>query len=214
MSQSGAHPGHHGSDPGIDPRRFRGLFLLILVGGISFLFFRMIEPFLMALLLGAIFSALLRPLYTRLLARTGDRKAVSSGLALLLFVVVLLGPLAAFLGIVAQQAINVSESVGPWVLDVQQQLDQEGGFDRLIEGLPFADVLRPYQAELTERAGTVAASIGTFVVSQLAALTRGTVTFFFLLFVMLYAMFFFMKDGEQLLEKILYYLPLSSSDEH
>jgi predicted PurR-regulated permease PerM len=33
------------------------------------------------------------------------------------------------------------------------------------------------------------------------------------LFVMVYAMFFFLKDGEKILEKILYYLPLSHEDE-
>jgi predicted PurR-regulated permease PerM len=33
------------------------------------------------------------------------------------------------------------------------------------------------------------------------------------LFVMVYAMFFFFKDGEKILEKIFYYLPLSDEDE-
>ncbi|MFV1987528.1 MAG: AI-2E family transporter [Gemmatimonadota bacterium] len=201
------------SDPGIDPNRFRGIFLLILVAGISLLFFRMIQPFLTALLLAAIFSGLSQPAYRRILPRSGGRTGLASGLTLLLFIVLLLGPLAAFLGVVARQAVHVSESVGPWVVDVQTQLRQPGGFDRLIERLPFSDVLRPYQSQLTERIGTVAGSIGGFVVGQLAALTRGTVTFLFLLFVMLYSMFFFLKDGERLLQRILYYLPLSTDDE-
>jgi predicted PurR-regulated permease PerM len=204
---------NHDIDLGIDARRFRAIFLMILVIGISLLFFRMIRPFAVALLLAGIFSGLNQPLYRRVMGLTGERRALASGLTLLLFVVLLLGPLAVFLGIVAQQAVHVSESVGPWVLHAQAQLNEPGGFDRLIEGLPFADMLRPYQTELTERVGTVAASIGTFVVGQLAALTRGTVTFIFLLFVMLYSMFFFMKDGEKLITRILYYLPLSTVDE-
>jgi len=107
----------------------------------------------------------------------------------------------------------VSEAVGPWVSGIQRQLNEPGGVDRLIETLPFSDTIRPYQADFAERIGQVAGSMGGFVVQQLAALTRGTVTFIFLLFVMLYAMFFFLKDGEGLLAKILYYLPLSSDDE-
>ena len=206
-------PRGHDIDLGIDPRRFRAIFLLMLVAGISLLFFRMIQPFVTALLLAGIFAGLSHPVYRRLLARFNDRAAIASGLTLLLFVVLLLGPLAVFLTVVAGQAVHVSESVGPWVMQVQEQLNEPGGFDRLIESLPFADAIRPYQATLTERVGSVAGSIGTFVVGQLAALTRGTVTFVFLLFVMLYAMFFFMRDGEKLIQRLLYYLPLSTVDE-
>lgn len=204
----------HGSDPGIDPRRFRAIFLLILVAGISLLFFQMIRPFVTALLLGAIFSGLLNPANRKITAWTRGRRGVASVLTLIVFILLLLGPFAAFLGIVANQAVQVSEAVGPWVAGMQAQLNEPGGVDRLIETLPFSDTLRPYQEGFAERIGQVAGSMGGFVVAQLAALTRGTVTFIFLLFVMLYAMFFFLKDGERLLSKILYYLPLSTEDEH
>jgi predicted PurR-regulated permease PerM len=43
--------------------------------------------------------------------------------------------------------------------------------------------------------------------------TLGTVNFLFMLFVMLYAMYFFLMDGEKLILKILYYLPLEDRDE-
>jgi len=39
------------------------------------------------------------------------------------------------------------------------------------------------------------------------------VVFFFQLFIFLYAMFFFLIDGEALLRKIMYYMPLSKMDE-
>jgi len=41
----------------------------------------------------------------------------------------------------------------------------------------------------------------------------GTVNFVFMLFILLYAMFFFLVDGHKLLEKILYYIPLEDADE-
>jgi len=84
----------------------------------------------------------------------------------------------------------------------------------LIEKLPFSDTIRPYQELIAQKLGELAGSVGQFVVAHLATITRGTVTFLFLLFVMLYAMFFFLKDGGRVLKKILYYLPLSSRDEN
>ncbi|MDX1395453.1 MAG: AI-2E family transporter [Gemmatimonadota bacterium] len=203
----------HMSDPGIDPRRFRGVFLLILVAAISWLFLRMVQPFIVALLLGAIFSALLWGWYKRIRRWTGERAGLASGITLVVFIFLLLVPLALFLGIVAQQALHVSESVGPWLSAMQERLNEPDGVDRLVDSLPFAETIRPYQHEIAERAAGVASSLGGFVVTQLAALTRGTVTFIFLLFVMLYSMFFFLKDGERFIERLLYYFPLSTVDE-
>jgi len=198
----------------IDPGRFRAVFLLLLVIGITLLFVSMIRSFLIALLLGAIFSGLAQPAYRRVLGWVRGRRSIASGITLLLFVFVLLVPAAVFLGIVANQAVQVSESVGPWISDIQRQINQPGGVNRLIDQLPFSDTIRPYQEQIAQKVGELAASIGEFVVGHLAAITRGTVTFIFLLFVMLYAMFFFLKDGGRILKKILYYLPLSSRDEN
>jgi predicted PurR-regulated permease PerM len=44
-------------------------------------------------------------------------------------------------------------------------------------------------------------------------MTATTAAFLLNLFVMVYAMFFFLKDGEKILEKIFYYLPLNDEDE-
>jgi predicted PurR-regulated permease PerM len=57
-----------------------------------------------------------------------------------------------------------------------------------------------------------AKSAGGFVVSVLTRMTAGTATFVLNLFIMVYAMFFFFKDGRAMLESILYYVPLSRAD--
>lgn len=198
----------------IDPGRFRAMFLLLLVVGITLLFVAMIRSFLIALLLGAIFSGLAQPAYRRVLGWVGGRRSVASGITLLLFIFVLLVPAGVFLGIVANQAVQVSESVGPWMADMQRQINEPGGANRIIDQLPFSDSIRPYQEQIAQKLGELAGTIGQFVVGHIAGITRGTVMFIFLLFVMLYAMFFFLKDGGRLLRKILYYLPLSSRDEN
>jgi predicted PurR-regulated permease PerM len=80
--------------------------------------------------------------------------------------------------------------------------------------LPFWDVIAPYRDQVFQKAGEVVSSVGGFLVSSLAATTRGTVIFIFMLFVMLYAMYFFLLDGRKVLDKILYYMPLTAKDEN
>lgn len=198
------------TDKTLDPVKFRAAFLLLLVIAISWLFLAMIRPFITALFLGAIFSGLAYPAYRRFLGWFKGRKSAASLVTLVLFVLLILGPLGAFMGIVTNQAVQVSQSVGPWV---QQQMGQPDQFDRLIERLPFAEAIAPYSDQIQQKAAELAGTLGGFVVRSLAAVTRGTVQVLFLLFVMLYAMFFFLKDGRAVLGRILYYMPLSSDDE-
>jgi predicted PurR-regulated permease PerM len=197
-------------DIGIDRARFRAAFLLLLVVAISVLFFAMVRSFLMAVFLAAIFSGLLYGLYRRLVRWLRGHEALASIATIVIFIFALVVPLTGFLGIVTAQALQVTQAVSPWI---QQQTSQPDDLDRLIQSLPFADALAPYDELITEKVGAVAENVGAFVFSRLAAATRGTVVFFFMLFVMLYSMFFFLKDGDDLLGRILYYMPLSSEAE-
>lgn len=190
--------------------RFRRGFLLLLVIAISAAFLAMIRSFLMALFLAAIFSGLLHPVYRRLLGWVRGRQALASVLTLLVMVLLLAGPVSGFLGIVVAQAIEVGEVVRPWV---QEQLDRPDPLQELLpDWVPFLDQLQPYRDQIFSKLGEAAGRTGAFLVSSLSALTRGTVSFFFNFFVMLYAMFFFLIDGRSLLDRILYYTPLSPED--
>lgn len=202
-----------GGGPPLHPGRFRAIFLLLLVVGISLLFLEMIRTFLTALFLGAILSGLMYPAYRTLCRWFGGREGLASFAAVGLFVILLIVPVTAFLGIVANQAVHVTQSAGPWIDDMQAQLRQPGGFDELLDGIPWLDSLRPYQEQLLQKLGEVAGSVGGLVVDWLAGVTTATVRVVFLLLLMLYAMFFFLKDGRGVLHKVLYYLPLSDEDE-
>ncbi len=83
-----------------------------------------------------------------------------------------------------------------------------------LQRLPFYENLQPYQDQIIAKVGEFASRIGTFLVNSVAAATRGTAWFMLSLFVVLYAMFFFLSGGRDLLRKILYYMPLDSKREN
>ena len=197
-------------DTDFNVETFRRAFLLLLVTGISLAFLAMIQSFLTALLLAAIFSALCQPLHSRLLKWFGGRAVLASLATLLLLLIGIIGPLLAFLGIVTSQAVEVSSGIQPWI---QSQLSGQGelSIERFFD-LP--DELEPYESQVYAKAGEMASRVGEFLLNSLAAVTRGTATFFFMLFIMLYAMFFFLRDGSKILERILYYMPLESEHEY
>ncbi len=196
--------------PSIDADKFRKTFLLLLVIAISLIFFAMVRGFLMAVLVAAILSGMVQPFYRWSVKVLRGRRSLASAVTTLAVFVVIIVPLLGLAGIVVAQAIEISESVAPWV---QRQLGQPNELDRMLDNLPFMDTLTPYRDQIVEKLGEFVAGAGSFLVSQLAATTRGTAVFFFKLFIMLYSMFFFLTDGAKVLDKILYYMPLSASEE-
>jgi predicted PurR-regulated permease PerM len=184
--------------------------LLLLVFFISALFLSMIRQFLMAIFMAGIFSALSYPLYRRLEKWFKGRRSLASLATLFLIIVVVILPLGGLLGIVTGQAIKVGEAVTPWV---GKQLSQPDAISDALKSLPFYDKIEPYRNLVLTKAGQLVGHISGFLINRLRSVTLGTVNFIFMLFIMLYTMFFFLMDGDKLIDKILYYLPLEDQDE-
>ncbi len=191
--------------------RFGALFILLLAVGISIVFFAMIRRLAVALLLAAIFAGMFHPLYRRLSAWFGGRRRLASFATLLVLMLVVLVPLGLFLGIVVSQAVEVTQSVGPWI---ERQIDQPDRLDELLWSNPRLEWLQPYQHDVMTRISELAGSLGSFLVNSVAAATKGTASFLLSLFVMLYAFFYFLISGREILGRILYYLPLKPEDEN
>ncbi len=186
------------------------LVLLALVLIISVLFLSMIHQFLMPTLMAGIFSAMLSPVHNWLTKKLGGRQHVASLITIVGIVVLVLTPLTILVGIVAGQAVDVSQSVTPFV---QKVINEPTELTRYLEKLPFYDELQPYRNILIERAGQAVAVISSFLVNSLSSATKMTINAIFGVIIMLYVMFYFFSMGTVLLYKILYFLPLKDDDE-
>jgi predicted PurR-regulated permease PerM len=194
----------------MDQDKINKVILLLVTLVISFFFISLIRHFIIVILTAGIFSALFQPLYKFFEKISKGRKNLSAGITLLLIVFIFFIPLLSLLGIVAGQAIKVSQSVQPWIT---KWINEPTTFDQLFQSLPFYDSISAYQNFILEKAGIVINNISTFLFNKLSSATLSTVNFFFLFFTFLYTMFFFLKDGGLILHKILYYLPLTDKDE-
>ena len=197
----------------ISGRTLRTAFVLLLVVGVSVLFLAVAWPFLKPLLLGAMLAGLSRPLYIWMKRMLGGRASLAAALTLLLLFILVAGPISAFVGIVVQQAVSVSEHAIPWVKQHFGPGSTFNAHDWLVQRFPALASYIPDEAQIMERVGVAAQSVGGFLVAGASRMTAGTAAFLLNLFVMIYAMFFFLRDGRKILEKIFYYTPLNHDDE-
>jgi predicted PurR-regulated permease PerM len=194
----------------MDQDKVNKIVLAVMVIAISALFFTMIHPFLMAIFLAGLFSALARPVYRRLRILFRGHRHLASLTTLLLMVVVVLIPLLLLVGVVVGQAVDVSQKVTPWI---RQNLEQPDQITAYLQGLPVYEYLEPYRGTILEKAGQLVGSISNWIVGGLSQATFGTVNFLFMSLVFLYTMYFLQMDGGKLVRKVLYYLPLNGDDE-
>ncbi|MFO7708214.1 MAG: AI-2E family transporter [Desulfobacterales bacterium] len=177
---------------------------------ITAIFMAMIFPFLMTILLAAIFSGLAWPLFRRLRRIFGRRSSPAALVTLLVIFFAVILPLAALLGAVTGEAIKVSQTVKPWI---QRQIAEPAAFSEWLQAIPFYDRLLPYKETIFQKAGELVGRLSSYLINSLSSVTVMTAQIIFLLFIFFYTMFFFLVDGERILNKILYYLPLKPCDQ-
>lgn len=186
------------------------LVLLSLVLIISAVFLSMIQQFLMPLFMAGLFSAMLSPSHRWLSDKLGNRPQIASVLTVIAMVLLVLAPLSVLIGVVVGQAINVAQSITPFV---QTLISEPTILNRYIEKIPYLDQLLPYRDVLIEKAGQLVGTVSSFLIDGLSSVANLTITAIFGTIVMLYVMFYFLFMGDVLLGKILYFLPLRDADE-
>jgi predicted PurR-regulated permease PerM len=87
-------------------------------------------------------GGLCRPLYRWVTRMVGGRKSLAAAITLLVLFILVVGPISAFIGVVVNQAVNVSTQALPWL---QQHFASGAGafnmHDWLVQRFPS---LAPY----------------------------------------------------------------------
>jgi predicted PurR-regulated permease PerM len=185
--------------------------LLLIVLFISAIFFAMIRYFLMVIVLAAIFSALAMPVFNRFERWFRGRKSLSAAMTLFTLLLIVFIPLAVLLSIVIEQASRIGSVALPWI---QHQFKEPAAFNEQLRTLPFYAELEIYRENILQKAGEFADKAGSLFLNSVSSFTYSAVNDLFLLFIFLYTMFFFLKDGQKILEKVLSFLPLTETDQH
>ncbi len=190
-------------------RRARAAFVLLLVAGFAAAFIWVIRDFLLALMMAAVFAAILYPAYERMRDGMGGRPILAATLVLLLTLLAIILPLLAMLGLVAAQAIGVAETLVPWI---ERQIADPTMLLGLIPDWVPVDDLRAEAEAALRRFGAQAGAVGSYLVGAAASATTVTVGFLLDLVIMLYAMFFLLTGGEALRGAAMGLLPLAKDD--
>lgn len=177
------------------------IFFTLLLGGFSLLLFFVIEPYLSALFLALIFAVIFYPVHEYLQNKLRFNDIWASVVSLLAFIIVIMLPLSIVGILLFQEAIEATTT-----------LSEGGGFiqylnDKLVSLETYIQSIAP-DLEVNFSMQSAFAGVSAWITQNVSGIFSSFATGLINLLIMLFGLFFFLKDGKRLRETIVSWSPL------
>ncbi|NND33314.1 MAG: AI-2E family transporter [Saprospiraceae bacterium] len=192
-------------------RNFPYLFFLILLLLVTIAFFGLIKDYLLALFWAIVLALLFNNIYDVILAKVAGKKNLASALTLTLILVVVIVPVFAVGYAVVSEGVNYYQMIEAGEFDIQEKLDELKGkvpqFESFLESLSI-DV-----EQVRSSVNTSLANFSKSLASKAFNFTQNFIGFCIEFFLMLYVLYFFLRDGKWLTERLVWVLPIGDEKE-
>lgn len=196
-----------GNPPGrAHPPRFSQYFLLVLLI-VSFLaFLRVIRIFLLQIVVAAVFATLFYPLYRWFDRLLGGRNGWASLVCCIVIFIGFLVPVVVISNLVAKQAVELYQNAEPRVVEFLKKDD--ASILGKIRELPVYRWLAAFPIDWRSSLRESLKTIGTATAYIINKTSRATITFVIDVFIVFFALFYFFRDGQSIISRLLYVIPL------
>lgn len=196
---------------------FAAYFLLAALGLLLYLLYLLYEPFLTALIFAVFFATIFYPMFRFINKIFGGRKRVASLVTCILTLLIIAVPLTFFLTVLLIEAINASFDIAikfqsgffnqyfEWWTEGNILHDQFVAFYPTIQDKLGGDLLN---FDLIGKIAQTAQEVGSNIISVVSAIFNNIFMFFLGIIVFFFSLYYFYKDGDKILEKIMYITPL------
>lgn len=180
-----------------------GVFFLILAV-VTLFFGYILKPFFFALFWAVLLAAVFDPLNTRL-NRRFKSPGLCAGLTLAAVVLTMVLPVGLILGLLIGESVDLYTSVtsnsNSWIASINSLLKSLGEHPLLVR-------LHMDEQFITDKSIELIKAVADFLVKNLSTLTENTVLFLIQFAIMLYCLFYFLRDGSRFIDTVSGYLPV------
>ena len=197
-------------------RHFYSAFLLLILAASLTLAYIVLRPFVDILIIGVVLATLFQPVFRRFTALCGNRTTPGALLTTALLFTCLIIPIFLFLGALLAQGVQSVNALQARLAstDFNVLLSHEAiapYLDWLQQHLSFLDLkklaLQTDLLDISKNAGQLLLDSGTKILGNVFVLTMNFV-------ILIFVLFFLIRDGVRMLERLRYLLPLSTDQEN
>jgi len=180
---------------------------LVILVTVAFLW--LIRGFLQPVFWAVALGIIVYPLHARLEQRFGPRRSLAAAVSMLIVVMLVILPLAGLITAVTSEATSLVQRLN------QQDIELDRVYDAIAERLPTSVLERlPIDSENIEaRLAEAAVTASRFVAARALSIGQDTLRIALFFFLMLYLLFFFLRDGPKMLDGLVRALPLGDERE-
>lgn len=201
-----------------DHKPFYSYFLLGMLAVSLYLAYEVLQPFLNDILMAIILVSIFHPVHVWLLKKMGNRKSLAAACSVILITLLIILPLVFFTGSLLGQAGKSLEGLQAWLrgahLEKWFKSETLAPYLSWLQGkLPFVDLeldkidFQGNLLNLSKQTGQFMLDAGTRLLSNALGLTMDFL-------IMLFVLFFLLRDGEIMLSRLKYLSPLRDAQEN
>lgn len=183
---------------------FLGALLLV-----TLLFLSLLKIFAYPIFWAAIIAAISYPFYNRL-RKLIKNTTLSVSLVLLIITFIVVIPLSILGTLLVKESIDLYDTFSSNRENINTSIQQT--FDG-VRNNPYIAKLHIDEAMLSSRISEYSGTALTYVFNFIKNFTQNSFEFVIMFIIMLYALFFFIRDGEVMLKKLMYICPLGDKYE-
>ena len=170
---------------------------------VTIAFFYIMKPFIYAVFWAIILAGLFTPVYKKVENKL-HRPTASATIVLILICLISILPFVFIVSLLLKESMDLYQGLSNDNSQINVSIQK---LVQLIKHNPYTDSLHLDDAALTERVTQLSKDAAGYFFENLKSYTQNTLQFIVQLGVMLYALFYFIRDGEKFLDSILRFLP-------
>jgi predicted PurR-regulated permease PerM len=186
-------------------------FFVALLLAVTLAFFWLIRGFMQPIFWAVALGIVVYPLHARLQRRLHDRASLAASISVVIVVIVVILPLVGIGAAVANEGAALYQRLESGGLGI------EGMYSRVQERVPqitrLIERVGADPARIEEQVQSAAVTASRLVAERALSIGQGTLRGTIFFFLMLYLLFFFLRDGPRILDALVRALPLGDQRE-
>lgn len=183
---------------------FKNIIFFTLLGIITVFFAYILKPFFFAIFWAVLIAGIFAPLY-KLLNKRLKSPNLCASLTLAAVLVCLIIPVGLLLGLLIEESLDIYKSFDSNSL---KWIETFRGMLKALSKNPIFARLNLDQAVIIDKSVEILKAITEYIFQNLSMFTKNTIIFIIQFAVMLYSLFYFLRDGAHLITTVTHYIPV------
>lgn len=189
--------------------KIRNVLFVIFLGLVTIGFVYLLKPFFYPIFWAAVMASLFYPVYKKINNKLKSN-STSSLLTISLVLIIIIIPVTLLGSLLVRETIDVYSSITSNSGNISQTIKN------VVEWIKDSPVLQRLNIDeqmVAEKIADVTKTITSYIFTAVKSLTQNSLTFLVMFIIMFYTLFFFLRDGDKFLKKIMHLLPLGDKHE-